>query len=116
MTPAGWGDRSPVGGGACPYPANGGFFVVRKRGAGTTNDGSDQEELFSEEKLPGGIKSSRIDRAVGPRTRRRSKMQIPEKASLLRIFIGEAAKPHPTPPHIAIVPQTPSRPLPHPRD
>src|SRR5258708_33690430 len=92
MLPGGGGARSPVGGGACPYPANGGFFVVRKRGAGTTNDGSDQEELFSEEKLPGGIKSSRIDRAVGPRTRRRSKMQIPEKASLLRIFIGEDDK------------------------
>src|SRR5258708_12259591 len=107
MTPAGGGDRSPVGGGACPYPANGGFFVVRKRGAGTTNDGSDQEELFSEEKLPGGIKSSRIDRAVGPRTRRRSKMQIPEKASLLRIFIGEDDKAAGRPPYEANLPKPP---------
>jgi PII-like signaling protein len=47
--------------------------------------------------------SSRIDRAVNLRTKRKSKMQIPEKASLLRIFIGEDDKADGRPLYEAIV-------------
>jgi PII-like signaling protein len=47
--------------------------------------------------------SSRIDRAVNLRTKGKSKMQIPEKASLLRIFIGEDDKANGRPLYEAIV-------------
>jgi PII-like signaling protein len=46
---------------------------------------------------------SRIDRAVDLRTKGKSKMQIPEKASLLRIFIGEDDKADGRPLYEAIV-------------
>src|SRR6266581_8761826 len=47
--------------------------------------------------------SPRIDRQVNLRTKGNRKMQIPEKASLLRIFIGEDDKANGRPLYEAIV-------------